>query len=234
MKKNYLISSLFLISPVSHPIYASEEVSEYEALKAKINSVTPLSTESNSHQSNSKKVAFEENDERMYSSKDGEFPWLAKCSKFDYRTIHGCLEARFFDPSARVYFDSGTDDPNEIDIFNDGGLSATIDFASIYLPWRFGRSKFYDSWSWGPMVGLGISSPAKDSKDGTSDASDSPVVLASLGLLIEYKLNDEGAAFGVEMGKAIGFSSDESFGDNNDSATYVGLKISIPTGGKPK
>ncbi|MFQ5596460.1 MAG: hypothetical protein ACE5GK_00260 [Nitrospiria bacterium] len=151
-----------------------------------------------------------------------------KCTKIDFRVLHGCLEARFFDPSARVYFDTGTDGANEIDIFNNGGLNATIDFVSIYIPWRLGRGRYYDVWSWGPLFGAGISAAPQDSEDGTQKASDSPVVLFSTGLMLEYKFED-GPSFGFEVGYALGFSSDESLSNNNDNAAYVGLKINIPT-----
>ncbi|MBT5106121.1 MAG: hypothetical protein HOM20_08035 [Porticoccaceae bacterium] len=167
--------------------------------------------------------------ERAYPAENKEFPWRLKCTEFDYRSVHGCLETRFFDPSARVYFDTGNDDLDEIDLFNDGGLNATIDFVSLYLPWRFGRSSYYDQWTLGPMLGVGISSPAQDSADGTAQASGAPVVLVSYGGMIEYKIGEGGASFGFEIGRATGFSSDESLGDTTDSATYVGLKINIPT-----
>ncbi len=139
------------------------------------------------------------------------------------------MEARFFDPSARVYFDSGTDSADEIDLFNDGNINLSLDFVSLYIPWRLGKGAFYDKWSWGPMGGVGISSAAKDSENGATKASGAPVVLFSLGMMLEYKFN-EGPSFGFELGRAIGFTSDESFGENNnDSANYVGLKITIPT-----
>ncbi len=166
---------------------------------------------------------------RLYRKDESKakFPWRLKCSPCDYRTFHLCIQARFFDPSARVYFDTGNDDTGEVDLFNNGGLSPTIDFAAVYVPWRFGRSSYYDSWSWGPLVGVGMSAAAEDSEDGTQQASNAPVVLFSAGLMLEYKFAS-GPSFGFELGWATGFSSDESFGDADDSATYVGLKINIP------
>lgn len=168
-------------------------------------------------------------DGRAYKKAGRNFPWELKCSSVDYRTVHGCLELRFFDPSARVYFDTGNDDENELDIFNNGNLNLTVDLASIYLPWRLGKSEFFDDWSWGPVVGAGIGASARDSEDGTIEASDAPVVLLSAGGLLEHK-RESGVSFGFEAGYSIGFSSDESLGDTDDSALYVGLRINVPLG----
>ncbi|MEM1081952.1 MAG: hypothetical protein AAGH65_10265, partial [Pseudomonadota bacterium] len=77
---------------------------------------------------------------RIYKKPDHPYPTMAKCSPYDGRIFHFCPEARFFNPSARVYFDVGNDDIDEVDLFNDGGVNATIDFVSFYLPWRFGNS----------------------------------------------------------------------------------------------
>lgn len=134
----------------------------------------------------------------------------------------------FFQPTARVYFDTGGDDEDEVDIFRNGSINPTIDFAAIYWPWRLGYSEHFGDWSWGPLVGFGIGAPAQDSDDGTEKASSSPVVVFSGGLLFRYDLGG-GSSFGFEGGRVMGFTTDESFGDKNDNAWYVGLKISIPT-----
>jgi hypothetical protein len=161
-----------------------------------------------------------------------------KCSREDKRTFHLCPQISFFDPSARVYFDTGTDDVGEIDLFRDGSLDASLDFISVYLPLRFGPSEFADKWSWGPAVGVGLSSPADDSDDGTAKAADAPVVLMSGGLLLEYKFGGNGngldnpASFGIEFGVARGFSASESLGDTDDTARYVGLRFTIPASGR--
>ncbi len=169
---------------------------------------------------------------RAYKLKDGTpFPAQLKCTSVDYRMFHGCLELRFFDPSARVYFDTGSDDVNEIDLFNDGNLNVTVDLVSIYFPWRLGKAEFYDSWSWGPVFGAGISAAAKDSDDGSAKASGAPVVLISVGAMLEYKLK-AGPSFSFEVGRSTGFSSDESLGDIDDSALFVGLRINVPIGDK--
>ena len=169
--------------------------------------------------------------ERAYKKPGQTFPWQLKCTSSDFRTIHGCLELRFFDPSARVYFDSGADEPDEVDIFNDGNLNVTVELASLYWPWRLGRGEYYDSWSFGPVVGAGLGTSGDDSEDG-SQTSDAPVVVFSVGAMIEYKL-ESGASFAFELGRSTGFSSDESFGDIDDSATYVGIRIDVPLGRKP-
>ena len=118
---------------------------------------------------------------RVHKRKDYKFPSHLKCTSVDFRTFRGCIEPRFFDPSARVFFDSGSDDDDEIDIFDDGSLNLTVQLASLYFPQRFGISEAYDNWSWGPVIGAGLGQPAKDSEDGSEDASGAPVVLGSAG-----------------------------------------------------
>ena len=157
-----------------------------------------------------------------------------KCTEKDPRVFHGCLQLRLFDAGTRVYFDSGTDDPGEVDIFNNGGLVPSLEVGSVYFPWRLGRADFYDSWAWGPQIGVGLSSPAQNSEDGSAQASNSPVVMFSAGLLFEHKLGDDPrtkneGSLGFEIGRAVGFSSDESLDDIDDSAWYFGLRIDIPT-----
>jgi len=61
-----------------------------------------------------------------------------KCSLVDFRIIHGCFELRFFDPSTRVYFEREKDKAGKADLFKDGGLDVSLDFISMYFPWRFG------------------------------------------------------------------------------------------------
>lgn len=166
--------------------------------------------------------------DRAYSVDGYTFPPELKCTKEDKRTFHGCIDPRFLYPSTRVYFDSGTDSADKADLFNDGNINLTLDVVTLYFPWRMGRGEFYDNWSWGPTISAGISSASKDSKDGSEEASNAPVVLFSAGLMLEYKFSEDGPYFAFEVGRAYGFSSDESFGDNSDDATYVGLKVTIP------
>jgi len=170
-------------------------------------------------------------DGRAYKAAGKKFPWQLKCTDADYRTFHGCLELRFFDPSARVYFDTGSDDEGEVDLFNDGKLNISVDLVSIYVPWRLGKSSFYDKWSWGPVIGAGLGAPAKDSEDGSVEASGAPVVLFSLGGMMQYRL-ESGPSFSFEAGYSRGFTSDESVDDSDDSASYVGIRINVPIGEK--
>ncbi len=170
---------------------------------------------------------------RMFANDIGkgvlQFPWQLKCGKYDKRIIHLCFEYGIFEPSLVTYFDRGRDDPKKIDIFDDGGLSASIQFANVYIPWRFGRSEFFDKWHWGPSFGIGISAAASDAKEaeeGGSEvkSSDAPVVVASWGMKMQYTLSSN-VNFGLEAGRAKGFTSDESFADSSDDANFVGLTI---------
>lgn len=158
-----------------------------------------------------------------------DFPPAMKCSKWDYRTFKWCPEASYFEPSARVYIDSGEDEPDEVDIFNDGNVNLALDLVTIYFPQRLGRAAYFDAWSFGPFASAGIGQPASDSKDGTKKASSAPVILLATGALFQYKLGE--ASFGIEIGYMYGASADESLGDSDDSAYFMGIRIDLP---KPK
>ena len=94
---------------------------------------------------------------------------------------------RAFSPSARLYFDTGTDDKNEIDVFEDGKLSPAITLAEIYFP--YGRWKnwhkldpnsvtnplsdkeekkisYFNQFLFGPTFGIGITVPPEDAERG--------------------------------------------------------------------
>lgn len=43
-------------------------------------------------------------------------------------------EAEYFTPSARIYFDTGSDEDDEIDLYQDGSLGAAVDFLGINWP----------------------------------------------------------------------------------------------------
>lgn len=153
------------------------------------------------------------------------FPTALKCTKYDKRIFHTCMEFEVLTASTRIYFDKGGDDNKGVDLYNDGKLNLSLELASIYLPWRFGRSEFYDKWSWGPAVSFGIGTLDGTSKD--DKVSTAPAVFISGGGFIRYKPANN-VAFYFELGRTIGYTSDEAFSeDNHDTATYVGFKINI-------
>jgi hypothetical protein len=120
----------------------------------------------------------------------------------------------YFEPKVRAYFDTGTDDPGEVDVFQDGALTPTVNFASFYayrkaaLRTESGRPSAsagteasgpeggegkrtgdtLNSIRYGFNAGIGISSPAGDSPDGTADSSDAPVVVVSMGVLLDLQM----------------------------------------------
>lgn len=174
--------------------------------------------------------------QRFYSNNDfmgTAFPTQLKCTIHDKRIFHFCLEPEFFLPSARVYFDRGTDKEKKLDMFHNGRVNINLDFASVYIPWRLSHAEYFDNWSWGPQLGVGITTSSVTDKDeeaeitAATDNSSSPVVMTSLGLKVRYKTSDNGANIGFEIGKGWGYSTDESFADIKDRAYYVGLSLKV-------
>ncbi len=143
--------------------------------------------------------------------------------------------ARMFNPSARIYFDIGDDDPgNEADIFVNGSITASIDVIEVGYWWDMGVATGGDLEGWGlGIVGsAGIGTPAITIMDdgGDTDTSTAPVAIFNVGLAFEKQVGDptkikENGYIGLQVGYAQGFSTDENFGDNSDGAVYVGVSV---------
>lgn len=152
---------------------------------------------------------------------------------------------RVFEPKARVYFDTGTDSPDKLDMFQDGSLVPSINFLELTWMRPFRRPFGHEDWRWGPNLGVGISSQAGDSEDGTIKSSGAPVVICSLGFLGEFplsalqlrrlrahqgpdpELRELAPTAGLEVGYAVGVSSDERLSHIADGAVYVGVSFHV-------
>jgi hypothetical protein len=136
----------------------------------------------------------------------------------------GGWKAHIIEPSIRMYFDIGSDDANEVDIYNDGSLVPTINFLELYRPIYVDKFLLDSTkeFSFGPTIGFGITAPAGDSPDGSEQADDAPVLLLSSGVLASVAITDK-VSVGAEVGWGWGFSADEGLTDISDSAIYVGL-----------
>jgi hypothetical protein len=144
---------------------------------------------------------------------------------------------RIFEPKARVYFDTGWEAPDKLDIFHDGSLAPAINFFELF--WQNSWGDYgQPEWRWGPCIGLGISSVAGDSEDGSLQSSGAPVLMLSTGLQFEFPLTSRRSHFtkldrgllptaGVEFGYALGISSDESLDYSADGAIYVGVSLHV-------
>ncbi|PCI79691.1 MAG: hypothetical protein COB20_04325 [SAR86 cluster bacterium] len=139
-----------------------------------------------------------------------------------------CFKISWLKPSTRVYFDTGSDDEDEIDLFVDGSLNVTLEVLSIAWHRSFLGSKDY---SWGPILSAGLSTPAKSPSvsDNAGNmttlptASSAPVFMASFGI----ELQGVNQNVFAEVGYSQGWTADESFGDTSDGAIYVGIKFNF-------
>lgn len=135
---------------------------------------------------------------------------------------------RFFQPKSRIYFDTGSDDEGEVDIFDDGALTVSVNVAELrldlssvehayneageWVPEHFKRS----DWSWGFNFGLGIGAPAEDSETpeamGGERASNAPVLLLTGGIYFEFGLGT--SELGAKFNEALpGYATNmKSFG----------------------
>lgn len=139
------------------------------------------------------------------------------------------IDVNVFQPKARIYFDSGSDDPGEIDLFRNGAVVPTIDVTEV-------RLLNYVSSARKTVAGLtfsgGIGAPATSADGSATGASTAPVLLASAGFIIAHQL-DEGdpkkssATIGFEAGYTLGITTDETFADTTDGAWYVGFGVQI-------
>lgn len=253
---------------------------------------------------------------------------LAGCDSLGVRALKS--EAEYFTPSARIYFDTGKDEDDEVDLYRDGSLSAAVDFLAIQKPFlvrrstlaaaketqlendkaelkelqdtaktmrakasemepeveeevakanakdaplemlrsgmqareklqlakglaelaedkaeekeqevarmekvvnRANKSRLDGDWILGPRFSIGITGPAGDSEDGSEQASGAPVLYLAAGIYMDlFKGNrepnsTEGVGVRLEFGTIWGVTADESIGDTDDSAVFVGLSV---------
>ena len=143
-----------------------------------------------------------------------------------------------FEPQLRVFFDRGTDDEGEIDIFQDGGLTAAVSLAEFtYMhdisPRSFNAAR--KGWAIGPAFGIGLTAPASTSSEGMSKASGAPVLLLSAGIRGQFQLqatdkgweDDDVPTLALEVGYAYGVTADENVDNSDDSAIYVGFTVDL-------
>jgi hypothetical protein len=131
----------------------------------------------------------------------------------------------FLQPSLRFYFDYGSDDPGEIDLYNDGSLVPSINLIELYRPY-VAKNFFLGNKDLllGPAFGFGLTAPAKDGQgEGAEKTGDSPVLLLTGGAIVGVPFGSDEAFVGIEAGYAWGMSFDEGFADGDDLAIYVGL-----------
>lgn len=115
-------------------------------------------------------------------------------------------------PSTRIYFDTGSDDTDEVDIFKDGKLGVSIDF--LTLSYDYGVT---DELSIGFFAAGGISST-------TSEADQSAILMVSAGIAVGVK----DMPFSFEAGILQGLSASETLKDNSDTALFVGISLNNP------
>ena len=161
------------------------------------------------------------------------------------------MYTRYFTPKARVFIDSGRDDDNEVDVFDNGNLNLAISMLELYF--AFGNLEDPDTmtetqqglekvleeisgkngwrkvshWRFGPVFGVGIGSPPEDGEGEGAEKSSAPIVLATLGGLLEFPITEKNKRIvaGIEGGFAYGYSADENIEDKSDAAWYVGLSF---------
>ncbi len=128
-------------------------------------------------------------------------------SGFDYRV---------FTPSLRTFFDRGTDDPGEIDLYDNGTLGLSLNFVSLDYMWVFEKVNV------GPSVSLGLSSASGSGTD------DSAIFFWGFGLRTTLK-SSTNVPVSFEIGYMQGISADEGLDSTqrDDSAIYVSIDIPI-------
>ncbi len=96
---------------------------------------------------------------------------------------------------------------------------------------RANKSRLDGDWILGPRLSIGITGPAGDSEDGSEQASGAPVLFLAAGVYMDlFKGNREpnstdGVGVRLEFGTIWGVTADESIGDTDDSAVFVGLSV---------
>ncbi len=127
----------------------------------------------------------------------------------------GSFEARFFKPSARVYFDLGEDKKDEVDIYNNGRLTTTITAVEIFQP-IFGHG-FRNSPK--PEVATNPANPSNPlgTSNGPNDSTDSGT---------NWAWADQLWHFGVALGFGMTPPPQESEDGTAETSTAPALLLS--------
>lgn len=125
-------------------------------------------------------------------------------------------------PTTRIFFDTGGDDPGEIDYFKDGDVGLSIDFLTFSADYAIARGVWVSG-----FVGAGILSAAK----GGEATGNAAVLMWNAGLSVSF----EKLPLALEIGVMQGISASESLhgGDRNDAAFFVGMSLDKLTKKKP-
>ena len=115
-------------------------------------------------------------------------------------------------PSTRIFFDTGSDDTGELDIFKDGHIAVSVDFLTISYDFALSENVTI-----GAFVAGGISSS-------TSEADRSAILMWSTGIA----LNVRDMPFSFEAGILQGISASETLSDHTDTALFVGISLTNP------
>ncbi|MEE9581064.1 MAG: hypothetical protein V3V74_07105 [Nitrosomonadaceae bacterium] len=122
-----------------------------------------------------------------------------------------------FEPSARIFFDSGKDDEGEVDLFDNGKLAVNLSVAKIYQGVRFENYEI----AWNAQFGM-------SSSNGDS-GQDIPVVTVGVGMELKVFPDPRQpiSPLSLEFGYMKGYSADEAYSghDRDDGAFYVGLNV---------
>lgn len=117
-------------------------------------------------------------------------------------------------PTTRVFFDTGGDDPGEVDYFKDGDLGLSIDFLTISADYALAPGVWVSA-----FAGGGLLAAAK----GGEATGNAAVLMWNLGLALSL----EKLPIALEIGFMQGISAAESLhgGDRNDSAFFIGMSL---------
>lgn len=139
------------------------------------------------------------------------------------------IDVNIFQPKARIYFDDGSDDPGEVDLFRNGAIVPAVDVVEMRFLNYLSASRKTAA---GFTLSGGIGAPATSADGAATGASSAPVLLGSVGFIIAHQL-DEGdpkasnAIIGFEAGYTLGITTDEAFADSADTAFYAGFGVQI-------
>ena len=202
---NYLFKVSCLLTLFITPVIvlADGKVKKLTPLDLKVNAIK---TADKSKQDAERKLSeFLDAEENKIQSIREEFGLLK--NGFDYRV---------FTPSLRTFFDTGTDDAGEIDLYENGTLGLSLNFVSLDYMWVFNKINV------GPSLSLGLSSASGSGTD------DSAVFFWGAGLRSTLK-GSSNVPISLEIGYMQGISADEKLDSTqrDDGAVYVSIDIPI-------
>ena len=134
------------------------------------------------------------------------------------------LDLALLQPGSFAYFDTGTDEEDEVDLFVDGKLGTTVQLIGAdAIAYSDRRNRVRVGLNFG--VGIGTSNEAAPTSDNAAATKSTAVLMLTTSVVADFA-----KVFRLQAGWIQGVSTREKVGSRDDSAVFVGITLRTQLG----